>query len=330
VLVLTTLFSVGFPLANLNETTNSFSFGKSDLKTDFPDDTCVRSPRKDEVPLSEFVVVHVDETGGNHLVSALSPIFHFKSDFYRCAPSMLDIRYRPVLMTIREPVDRALAIWKSRKEKCAVSKNCFNATEEKLFQCFPSLNDYLKARATKIEGTNSRPSSEEECLHLAQSPFVPMIHWQPDHRWYLHKLDSQFIQTHVFPIRQTNVVDDFSLLCRSFSIFKKKCSLGKKSLKIEYQKSDKPLSSEDDLGIHEKEFLTSELDGEITIYNELLTLLDKKSRTMTKISHKKKNELNVEDGVRVDDVEKGRMELVSLIEEAQAKRQTKLLTLLGM
>ena len=254
----------------------SFGFFHQMNSGDFSD-LCKRQPHSSHSARPEFLVIHVGKTGGTSMVEALSRVFRFETDFHLCAPSMEDVKGRPVLMTIREPVARTLSIWRWRKYRCTVHDHCANTTEGKLFSCYPFLNDFLEVRNNLTTGLQTNNSIGEDCLQLAQSSLVATKHWQLDHRWYLHKFDEHFVKTHVFPIRQTNMVEDFVNFCQYFHFNKKKCNKAKKRLMMEHDNEEYPTSPKD-FYLSEKatEFLTSELKDEIKMYNFLVALLHEK------------------------------------------------------
>ena len=246
---------------------------------------CLRRPPRNDT--SEFSLIHVGKTGGTTLMAVLPKKFDIQSDFHLCQPSLEDVKDRPVMVTIREPIARTLSIWRWGKFKCSNRPACFGAPRE-LFECFPFLNDYLEARGNL--SNNNRTGLSDSCLQFADSPEVPSLHWKFDHRWHLEKFDEDFLKE-VFPVRQSNLVEDFVAFCLYFNFEREKCfnmqeklSLTHTNTKYHTELKDYYLSSE------AREFLESELKEEIEMYNHLANITNDKVQTVFQREKKRRDE----------------------------------------
>ena len=242
---------------------------------EFSTSPCLRRPPLGDA--SELSLIHVGKTGGATLLKALHGIFEIKKDFHLCRPSLEDVKDRPVMVTIREPIARTLSIWRWGKFKCSNRTDCFGSPHE-LFECFPFLNDYLEARGNL--SNNNRASLSDSCLRFADSPEVPSTHWQFDHRWHLEKFDEDFLKE-VFPVRQSNLVDDFVSFCLYFNFEREKCFNTKKRLTVIHTNTKSHTEPKDYyLSSEAREFLESELKEEIEMYNHLVNITNGKIETV--------------------------------------------------
>ena len=229
--------------------------------------TCFRRPpRHDET--SEFTFIHVGGTGGSKLMKSLHGIFKIASDFHLCAPSIKDVKGRPALITIEEPVSRTLSIW--GKHSCSPKNGACFDSHQKLYQCFPSLNDFLEARG-KLPSAD-RSTLSDSCSQFADSPLVASNYWQLDHRWHLRKFESHFIRRHIFPVRQSNLADDFYAFCLASKFERERCSHAKKRLDAAASLNNLTVPNDSMLSNEAREFLESELEEEIKMYNNLLVI----------------------------------------------------------
>ena len=203
--------------------------------------------------------------------------FFFGSDFHLCAARPREVKDRPILMTIREPIARTLSIWRWRKFRCPGLKRCQESHEYFLIECFPYLEDFLNIRYNIT--TNS--SLSEECLAMARANPVPLKHWQLGHRWHLHLLAKKTIDDQVFPVRQTNLINDFSAFCLTH-LKREKCPQAVEILQNEHRNEEYPTTPKDYyLSEMARKHLIRELKGEIAMYNRLVTLLQKRLLNFT-------------------------------------------------
>eukprot|EP00008_Paramoeba_atlantica_P005434 CAMPEP_0201489928 /NCGR_PEP_ID=MMETSP0151_2-20130828/24232_1 /ASSEMBLY_ACC=CAM_ASM_000257 /TAXON_ID=200890 /ORGANISM="Paramoeba atlantica, Strain 621/1 / CCAP 1560/9" /LENGTH=214 /DNA_ID=CAMNT_0047875675 /DNA_START=324 /DNA_END=965 /DNA_ORIENTATION=+ len=194
---------------------------------------------------------------------------------------MNEIGDRPVLMTIREPIARVQSIWRWRKYQTTVlDHTAFGKSEKTLFRCFPYLNDFLEARGKFGNFTNTSISNSI-CRQFAEHSFAATPHWQWDHQRYLRNFTDDFIQSYLFPLRQTNLLEDFLAFCKYFSLDKRKCFEGMEGLVFEHQNEEYPTKPNDFyLSDEAREFLAFELQDDISTYNYLVDILHAKVRTM--------------------------------------------------
>ena len=103
-------------------------------------------------------------------------------------------------------------------------------------------------------------------------------HWMMDHRWYLRYVDDQFIDSNIFPVRQTNMVEDFENFC-DFGIGIGRGDFRCKKTVDMLRQTHENISPKDveTLSPATESFLKEYLKDEIALYNRLLQKVASKS-----------------------------------------------------
>ena len=210
----------------------------------------------------EFVFVHVGKTGGASVSQALKhqPLpyeeFHTRTLYLPCQPTQNEVQGKPMLVSVRHPLSRAVSIWNWRKYLCQHKMRCSSSEKILFFRC--TFTDFVN--------TLAQSQRKKDIFSSLCSPHL-IGHWNTNHQWYLKNIDESYIDTNVWAVDQSSMAHDLERFFddHSWSSFGKNVTSVVINL---HENSDYPKDIKE-LTPTQKEILSDYLSDEIDFYLRL-------------------------------------------------------------
>ena len=215
-----------------------------------------------DLPPIEFTFVHVGKTGGTSLSNSLRHSGFCYRVFHLCQANQTEMMNTPVLISVRDPLSRLISVWNYRKFICTNEPSRCRSIKEVEFIKKCSFNDVIEALRA---GDNETLCGQVDTL----------LHWVQDHRWYLRHVENEFIDSGVYPLRQTNMVEDFKDFCEFSGIGRDDSRCQKVAKQLSQTHDNISPKSLEPLPPSTENFLKEEyLKEEIDFYNFLLRKIE--------------------------------------------------------